>query len=326
MYEFIIKNYKSINKQLDKNEKYPKTYLKLIRFADDFLIIHPSIKAIGLIKDLVSEFLSNIGLELNEEKTKIRSSMNTVKYNNETIDPGVDFLGMYFRLNKSKSSTVSLSNPPTKTDTKLHSIPSSKSIQTHINDLRVIIKESRGFSQHRLIARLTPVIQGWTAYYLHNHSKKAFSYGDAKLFFHLKKWVYRRHPHSQAYKILRKYFIRHKTRAWTFGYFHQSIFPIVLPFHTQRKIINYNKTDRIYSPFSMDSRITQQNLKLNKTGKKLFNRQNGVCKWCLHPLRPGDMLEIHHTLHKRHPKREWDIYINGSYIDIVMIYFMQITT
>lgn len=71
MEDVIKSRYREINKSLPKEEKYRVTYFNFIRYADDFVIIHPSHKAVVEFKKVISEFLSEIGLALNEEKTKI---------------------------------------------------------------------------------------------------------------------------------------------------------------------------------------------------------------------------------------------------------------
>ncbi|MGI2909518.1 reverse transcriptase domain-containing protein [Tolypothrix sp. VBCCA 56010] len=45
--------------------------LSLIRYADDFVIIHEDLLALKKCKDLISEWLKGIGLELKPSKTKL---------------------------------------------------------------------------------------------------------------------------------------------------------------------------------------------------------------------------------------------------------------
>ena len=249
---YILDRYNKMNSSLNKGEKFAKQFLHIIRYADDFLIIHPNLSALIKIKVIVSEFLSNIDLELNEEKTKIRNSLNTITYNNETLKPGVEFLGVFFRLYNSKSSPNTVKSKG-KTLKKLRYIPSSNAINNHLDDIRIEIKKFRGAPQHTLIARLNPKIQGWTAYYRYIHSTQSFNYCDHRVVLLLINWCNSRHRNMPKDKSIWKYFMRHKNFKWTFGYMRHEIYPVVLTRHVNRKIINYNKVEGDYSPYSMEN-------------------------------------------------------------------------
>ena len=269
MEDAVLSRYKKIKKSMPESEKYRISYCKFIRYADDFVFIHPSMSVIIEIMKVVSEFLAEIGLELNEKKTKIRSSLKTITYNNEVIKPGLVFLGAFFQLVPSKSSTVKKSNSD-KTKMKLKTIPSNDAIHRHLAEIQLIIKKSRGFSQSSLINKLAPKINGWSLYYRYIHSSQVFSYCDHKVFLMLKRWCLMRHPNMRVYPCLCKYFIEHKGRKWTFGLRVHEIFTKVIPFHSHRKIEKYIKTSGEYSPFSPEQISKEKNFKLNKTTSNLF--------------------------------------------------------
>lgn len=310
--EFVHSRYNSINK-VPGEITYDKKYIGFVRYADDLCFFHPLFEVTLRIKGLVSEFLSGIGLELNEKKTKIRHSLKTIEYNGEKIKPGLTYLGAFFILTKSRKSPNVRIGSRTKERTfhKLRSFPSNENILSHIDDMRTIIKKFRGVSQGILIKQLAPIINGWSNYYQYIHNKDAFNYCDTKVFHMLVKWCYKRHPNLGKKKSMEKYFVRHKKVKWVFGFHDQGIYPKVLPFHRNRKTGSYSfsKVRGDYSPFDPDQVNKVERFKINDTGKKLFKRQNAVCKWCLYPFNPSDKLEIHHTLYKGHPQREYFKYI-----------------
>ncbi len=49
--------------------------LSLIRYADDFLVLHKDLNVINTCKEILEEWLSEVGLELNQEKTKIKHTL-----------------------------------------------------------------------------------------------------------------------------------------------------------------------------------------------------------------------------------------------------------
>jgi len=69
----------------------------LIRYADDFVVISPSLEIIEQCKTAISEWLKPIGLELKQEKTRVCHTLNPIEYNGKTEEPGFDFLGFNIR-------------------------------------------------------------------------------------------------------------------------------------------------------------------------------------------------------------------------------------
>lgn len=59
--------------------KFSRGKVKLIRYADDFVIMGKDLKDIIKSKKIVEEFLTKVGLELSEGKTRIGHSMNYVE-------------------------------------------------------------------------------------------------------------------------------------------------------------------------------------------------------------------------------------------------------
>lgn len=76
-------------------EKYSSKLGKLIRFADDFVVVCKNYKAVKHARRAIEEIMSRLELSLNEEKTHIVSLWN----GNE----GFDFLGFHNRMIKHKN-------------------------------------------------------------------------------------------------------------------------------------------------------------------------------------------------------------------------------
>ena len=70
-----------------------KNSLSLIRYADDFIILHEDLNVIKTCRKLIEEWLSELGLELNREKTQITHTLNEYEGNK----PGFNFLGFNIR-------------------------------------------------------------------------------------------------------------------------------------------------------------------------------------------------------------------------------------
>ena len=74
------------SKNLNKNS------LSLIRYADNFLIIHEDLNVIRICRGIIEEWLAQIRSELSQEKTRISHILNE-----HDQEPGFNFLG--FNLN-----------------------------------------------------------------------------------------------------------------------------------------------------------------------------------------------------------------------------------
>ena len=168
-----------------------KTKLNVIRYADDFVVTAVSKETlVGKVLPAIKAFMSERGLELSQEKTKITH-----------IEEGFDFLGQNVR----------------KYDGKLLIKPSKKSVKSLLDKVRGIIKRQVGATQATLIRLLNPVIRGWAMYHRHVVAKACFNAIDQKIWQMLWRWSHRRHPTKGAKWVLRRYFHRDGGLAHAFA-------------------------------------------------------------------------------------------------------------
>ena len=73
------------------------------------------------------------------------------------------------------------------------------------------------WSQEVLIAKLNPIIRGWTNYHNSVVSSDVFRTLDHRIWELLWKWAKRRHPNKSKDWIVSKYWKRSTTRKWNFG-------------------------------------------------------------------------------------------------------------
>ena len=66
---------------------------QIIRYADDFVILHPDAAAIELARNMTETWLGKMGLELKPEKTRLAHTLNQL----DQQKPGFDFLGFTIR-------------------------------------------------------------------------------------------------------------------------------------------------------------------------------------------------------------------------------------
>ena len=79
--------------EIDLLSKFSRTDVKIIRYADDFVVMGKQLSNIVRAKQIISDFLATVNLELSEEETRIGHSL--VSFNGSK--PGLNFLGFFFR-------------------------------------------------------------------------------------------------------------------------------------------------------------------------------------------------------------------------------------
>lgn len=141
------------------------------------------------IKDLIVSFLQERGLELSDDKTLITN-----------INEGFDFVGWNFRKYKGK----------------LLIKPSKNSVKRFTENISQIITKGIAWSQEILIAKLNPIIRGWTNYHNSIVSSDVFQTLDHRIWELLWKWAKRRHPNKHKDWIINKYWKRSTFRKWNF--------------------------------------------------------------------------------------------------------------
>ncbi len=255
--------------------------LSLIRYADDFVILHEDIKVVIRAKATIQEWLSQVGLELKPEKTKIAHTLEEYEGNK----PGFNFLGFTIRQWKVKSAKQGF-----KTLIK----PSSKSNKTHYRKLADIINSNKTASVKALIAKLNPIIRGWANYFSTVVSKKTFNKMDERLWKRLWRWANRRHPNKSATWVKKKYFPKVKeTRNWEFN-----DGKYILNRHSDVPILRHIKVKGNKSPYDGDwtywsSRIGKHP-GVRKEVTTLLKRQKNKCAFCGLTFRPTDLMEVDH--------------------------------
>jgi RNA-directed DNA polymerase len=135
--------------------------LSLIRYADDFVILHEDITVVQRCREIISEWLLDMGLELKPSKTRLTHTLNEC----EGEKPGFDFLG--FKVRQFKVGRHHSAKNPHKELLGFKTIitPSKQKLKIHYERLVSIINDHKAMPQSALIRNLNPVITGWSNYY-----------------------------------------------------------------------------------------------------------------------------------------------------------------
>lgn len=267
--------------------------LAVIKYADDFVVIHKDKEAVLKCKTVVIDWLKDMGLELNPSKTRL---CHTLEKHDEPS--GFNFLGFNVR-------QYMMSNHRSGKDTRGKSLgfktlikPSKEAISRHYRSLKGIIRKHRNSSQERLILALNPVIRGWCNYYRTAVSADVFGYLDHLVFLALRAWAKHRHPNEGKWCMFKKYWRTVGNRHWVFG--SKGNNPLYLLCHASTEIVRHVKVKGEESPYNGKLAYWSTRMgnhpEMPKRVAKLLKQQKGKCSHCGLFFKDEDVMEIDHIL------------------------------
>ncbi|MEG5037280.1 reverse transcriptase domain-containing protein [Microcoleus sp. AT3-D2] len=164
----------------------------IIRYADDFVILCEAKIVVQRCREIISEWLSGMGLELKPKKTRL-----THTFKDELSEDGkarFDFLGHHIRQYPAGKHRNSLNTKGEILGFNTLITPNKKSSKAHQEEIGRIIKNHRSSPQSALIRDLNPVIRGWTSFYTNSDAKTVgeLSKQDHLTYLKLRRWAKRR--------------------------------------------------------------------------------------------------------------------------------------
>jgi RNA-directed DNA polymerase len=270
-----------------------QTELGIIRYADDFVILHKDYEVLMRCKQKAEEFLKDIGLELRPEKTRIAHTLERLGEEK----PGFNFLGFnvcQYPLGKHQS----------KQGYKTLIKPQKEKVQAHLQKLADIIVKMTAETQIALIGKLNPIIRGWSNYYSSQVSKETYSKLDYLVSWNLRRWGNRRHSNKTSKWVFNRYWQRLEKDdydALTFAATNDGN-TVRLYSHAQTPIVRHVKVKGTASPFDGDlvywSTRLGEHPEMDATRAKLLKQQSGKCAYCSLNFMDGDLLELDHKIPK----------------------------
>lgn len=267
--------------------------LSVIRYADDFVVMHYDKKVVLKCKEAIQAWLKEIGLELSEEKTRITHTLELKeeeKVEFQVSKPGFDFLGFTIRQFRAKYAKGQINGINTII------VPSAKKCKAHQEKMALIIRSSTILNQELLIKTLNPIIIGWSRYFGLSDAinQKVLQKMDFLLYLKLRRWAKRKT--RSASLGMSKYWKSHP--HWSF----ETKEGMKLAKHSDyaRSIKDFEKVIGEYSPFNNNevywASRTGNHPKLSKSQALLLKKQKGRCNLCGLRFMDDDVLEIDHII------------------------------
>ncbi|WP_229640014.1 reverse transcriptase domain-containing protein [Waterburya agarophytonicola] len=265
----------------------------LIRYAEDFVVLHKDIEVVRQCKSLIETWLKDIGLELKPEKTRISHSLE--EYEGNT---GFDFLGFHiqhYRAGKYKSGRSSQRKP---LGHKLLIKPSKQSIKKHLTKIEDVIDKHRASKTEKVIGLLNPIIRGWCNYFRGVISSETFKLLDHLTYLKLRRWANKRHPNKGKKWVKSKYWKSIENRNWVFSETYKNEVTYTLINHSDTKIIRHVKVKGKKSPYDGDFVYWSQRLgtypETSTRVRTLLKKEKGICTICKLSFTSQDILEVDH--------------------------------
>ncbi|MGI2909590.1 group II intron reverse transcriptase/maturase [Tolypothrix sp. VBCCA 56010] len=265
--------------------------LSLIRYADDFVILHENITIVQRCKEIISEWLKGMGLELKPSKTRLAHTLT--QYEKEK--PGFNFLG--FTIQQFPTGKYH-----SRQGFKTIITPSKQKQKVHYEQISSVIENHKAAPQAALISHLNPIIRGWANYYATVVSNVAYTDIDDLTYQKLIAWAKRRHPRKNGEWVSKKYWQSIGGDNWVFATLKEGLTPLRLLNHAETPIVRHVKVKGESSPY--DGNLVYWSTRMGKNPEMpfrvatLLKKQKGKCTHCELFFREDDVMEVDHIIPK----------------------------
>jgi RNA-directed DNA polymerase len=269
-----------------QNKQHKRESLSLIRYADDFVIIHDDLNVVKKCQEIIAKWLSDMGLELKPSQTKLTHTLNKIDGN-----VGFEFLGFHIQQHRVGNYRCAKNPKGTLLGFTTLITPSKAKIKTHLVKIAKVIDTHKTAPQAALISKLNPIIRGWSNYYSTVVSKATFSKVDTLTYDKLRAWARTRGKGSINKD---KYWRTVGDKDWCFS----TEDGIELFNHASTPIVRHTKVKGKASPFNGDwiywSKRRGEYPETPSRVSKLIKKQKGICPHCGLYFTSTDIVEVDH--------------------------------
>jgi len=295
--EFHLLNYVSKlktkpNPESLRGTKTKRQALGFVRYVDDILIIHENEEIMKLLIQETKDWLANIGLEISEDKSKLKKASQSFEY-----------LGFNIILVKRHNKY------------RVKITPSKKNKKAIIEKVSSVISRNKAVSSYHLICKLRPILLGWGNYFKYCECAKTFQAIDNIIYQQIRAWVFRRAIRQGRMKVKENYFPSGKIYVFQ-GQKHQANWILngstkvkkgelrenhlpKLSWIKSEKHIKVKSTASVYDSDEIYWAMrTPIHCVYSTRVKTLLRMQKGKCQYCNQHFTVEDTLEVDHIIPK----------------------------
>jgi len=169
-----------------KRRRQGQPNYRLVRYADDWTLMVAGTRDDALaLREEAAQVLARIGLRLSEEKTLITH-----------IDEGLDFLGWRIQRHRKRGTNQRY----------VYTYPSRKALRAAMAKVKMWCRKvNTNQPLDALLARINPLLKGWTAFFRPGVSSTTFQYLSAYVWRRVARWIRRKHPGISRKEFRRRY-------------------------------------------------------------------------------------------------------------------------
>ena len=175
------------------------SHLLVVRFADDFVVLARSKHLIiKYVLPAIKNFLKVRGLKLSPAKTRIFTLFNSKSQ--------LEFLGYVLKSRESWKARNSLIHSGRAKPAGIGLYPNKEKVKEVIKKIKSIITKAQNLTAYTLIAKLNPIIRGWSTYFNIGNCSRSRYYVKYSLYKYIWKWCETKHRRWGRKAIAIKYF------------------------------------------------------------------------------------------------------------------------
>jgi len=275
-----------------RGTKAKRAALGIVRYADDFVIIHRNLDIMRLVIQETERWLSKVGLAISEEKSALRLASKSFK-----------FLGFQIGMIQSQGKY------------RVKITPSKSNVLRITDKTRKIIQNKKAVSAYQLIGFLRPALLGWANYFKFCECKQSFRKVDNTLYQQLRAWVFRRSVRKGRISTREKYFPtdtvskfhgREYNANWILsgskklkGDNKSTIFLPKLSWVKSSKFVKVKGDASVYDGNEIYWTLRNSRFcTLSTRVQNLLKRQDGLCALCNERFVVGEQMEVDHIIPK----------------------------
>ncbi|MFB2923987.1 MULTISPECIES: reverse transcriptase domain-containing protein [Aerosakkonema] len=190
-----------------------KQKVTLVRYADDFVLMDECLEVVLEAKQLIEEWLMEMGLALKESQTRIT---HTFKKHDGNV--GFDFLGFNVRQYPCRDKQSGWEGKTqSKRGHKTLIKPSKEAIERHLASVDELLAKNCKSSQIEVISALNSAIVRWAAYYSTVANSRTHKHMDNAMYQKLFAWAKRRRSKGRNNtKLVSNYWGVNRGLGWRF--------------------------------------------------------------------------------------------------------------
>lgn len=273
-----------------RGAKTKRAALGVLRYADDFVIIHRNLDIMKRVIEATKDWLARVGLVISEEKSRLRLASQSFNF--------LGFQIAYVRVQGKFRVKVT---------------PSKENVRRILDKVHQVILNNKAVSAYQLIGILRPLLLGWANFFQFCECKRTFHKVDNIVYQQVRAWVFRRAIRQGRERVKEKSFPSGLTYRFQGRVYHANwilngskklvggeksvIYLPKISWVQSRKFVKVKADASVYDGNEVYWTLRNSRYStLSTRVKNLLLRQKGKCPYCKCGFEIGEVMEVDHVI------------------------------